>query len=258
MNENVHALIGAYAVDAVSPAERVEFEAHLGACDDCSVELVGMREAAAVLAEAEAVAPPASLKGRVMESIAQTPQLAPLTSDDAASPDADPASTVPAEGAPSAVPLASSRKRLWPRLALAAASAAVLAVGGLVGSSLVERRQDDLALEKDVMMVTSAPDAHSMDLGLGTAHLVVSEKMESVVAMGDDCPHPKDGMSYQLWLVMDDGTKEAGPTFMPDEDGTFMAIMEMDMEGAAAIAVTEEPMGGSAEPTSAEVAVVEL
>ncbi|WP_062385021.1 anti-sigma factor [Demequina iriomotensis] len=254
MSENVHALIGAYAVDAVTPAERDEFESHLGACEDCAVELAGLQEATAVLAEAEASAPPATLKARVMADIARTPQAAPPTRDDR-----DAAGPMPAEGASAAsATAASSRRRLWPRLTLAAASVAVLAVGGLVGSSLVQQRQEELALEKDVMMVTSAPDAHSMDLGLGAAHLVMSDKMSSVVAMGEDCPEPEAGMEYQLWVVMADGSKHAGPTFAPEPDGSFMTMMEMDMEGATAFVVTEEPMGGSEQPTTDMVAVVEL
>ncbi|WP_062310088.1 anti-sigma factor [Demequina rhizosphaerae] len=260
MNENVHSLIGAYAVDAVTPDERADFEAHLDACEDCTAELAGLRETAATLGEAEAAPAPAGLRASVLEEIGRTAQLPPLTADDAPA----------ARDAEGPVPLGIGRdgqdaqerharqRRGWPRLAVAAAVASVLAVGGLVGSTLMADRDDQLALEKDVMMVTSAPDAKSMDLGLGTAHLVVSEKMSSVVAMGDDCPHPKEGMAYQLWLVMDDGSKEAGPTFMPDSDGTFMTMVHMDMDGVAAIAVTEEPMGGSAEPTSTEVAVVGL
>ncbi|WP_062301129.1 anti-sigma factor [Demequina subtropica] len=251
MNENVHSLVGAYAVDAVTPAEREDFESHLAACEDCGIELSGLREAAAVLGDAEHAAPPAALKARVMTEIARTPQAAPLTSDDA---------PVPAEGAPAATTTAASspRRAWWPRMAVAAAAAAVLAVGGLVGSSLRDDRTDELALEHDVMMVTSAPDAHSMDLGLGSAHLVMSDKMSSVVAMGEDCPEPDDGMEYQLWVVMADGSKHAGPTFMPDSDGSFMTLMEMDMEGATGFVVTEEPMGGSEQPTTDMVASVEL
>ncbi|MDN4475764.1 anti-sigma factor [Demequina sp. SYSU T00192] len=258
MNENVHSLIGAYAVDAVTPDERADFEAHLSACEDCTAELAGLRETAAMLGEADVAAAPAGLRASVLEEIGRTAQLPPLTEDDAAvARDAE--GPVPLEAAREARQDRHARtRRGWPRLAVAAAVASVLAVGGLVGSTLMADRDDQLALEKDVMMVTSAPDAKSMDLGLGTAHLVVSERMSTVVAMGDDCPHPKDGMAYQLWLVMDDGSKEAGPTFMPDADGTFMTMVHMDMEGVAAVAVTEEPMGGSTEPTSTEVAVVEL
>ncbi|WP_062287361.1 anti-sigma factor [Demequina phytophila] len=252
MNDNVHSLIGAYAVDAVTPDERTDFESHLAACEDCTAELAGLREAAATLAAAESVAPPAALRARVLDQIGRTAQLPPPTGDDApVAPRADVA------------PASSRRERhAWPRLAVAAAVAAVLAVGGLAGSALLGQRgqtgEDQLALEKDVMMVTSAPDAHAMDLGLGSAHLVMSDKMGSVVAMGEDCPEPTAGMEYQLWVVMEDGSKHAGPTFAPDSDGTFMTLMDMDMDGVAAFAVTQEPMGGSEQPTTDVVAEVGL
>ena len=67
------------------------------------------------------------------------------------------------------------------------------------------------------MMVASAPDAHAMDLALGQAHLVMSDKMGAVVAMGQDAPMPADGMEYQVWLMMDDGASMPGPMFMPYE-----------------------------------------
>ncbi|WP_062522814.1 anti-sigma factor [Demequina silvatica] len=252
MNDNIHSLIGAYAVDAVTPDERADFDAHLAACEDCATELVGLREAAATLGAAEATAPPAALRARVMDQVGRTAQLPPVAGDDAR---VTPRAEVTGASSP-------RERRGWPRLAVAAAVAAVLAVGGLAGSTLLGQRdstsEDQRALEKDVMMVTSAPDAHAMDLGLGSAHLVMSDKMGSVVAMGEDCPEPEDGMEYQLWVVMEDGSKHAGPTFMPDPDGSFMTLMEMDMEGVAAFAVTEEPAGGSDQPTTDVVAEVGL
>ncbi|WP_296667568.1 anti-sigma factor [Demequina sp.] len=253
MSDNVHGLLGAYAVDAVTPAERAEFEAHLPACEECSLELGSLLETTAVLADAESTAPPAALRARVFEEIGRTAQLPPA---DGPAADAAPA---PEPVAAAVVPIERARRRhLWPRLAVAAASVAVLAVAGVIGGGLVADRNAQLALEQDVMMVASAPDAHSMDLGLGSAHLVVSEKMASVVAMGDDCPSPDDGMEYQLWVVMADGSKHAGPTFMPDSDGSFVTMLDMEMNGVVAFAVTEEPHGGSAQPTSEEIAVVEL
>jgi len=251
MTENVHGLLGAYAVDAVTPEERAAFEEHLPACEECALELGSLLETAATLGAAEAATPPASLRASVMEQVGRTAQLPPVGGDDALVAQA-PASRERERDA------RAPRRRVWPRLAVAAASAIALVSVGIAGGSILADREADLALEKDVMMVASAPDAHSLDLALGAAHLVMSEKMHSVAAMGDDCPTPKDGMEYQLWVVMEDGSKHAGPTFMPDDDGTFMALMDMEMEGAVAIAVTEEPMGGSDQPTSTEVAVVDL
>jgi anti-sigma factor RsiW len=60
--QSLHLLTGAYAVNALDPAERDEFEAHLAQCTDCSTEVRGLLDIAARLAAAEATAPPARLK----------------------------------------------------------------------------------------------------------------------------------------------------------------------------------------------------
>lgn len=257
MNDNVHGLLGPYVVDAVTDAERAAFEAHLPACEDCAAELAGLRDVTAALADAEAVAPPAALRARVLDEIARTPQLAP---DDAGQAPADDAGQAPADDLAGAREARHARSgHRWPRFVLAAASVAVLAGVGAFAGVVITERNAELAMEQDVMMVASAPDAHSMDLDLGTSHLVMSDRMESVVAMGEDCPAPQDGMEYQLWVVMEDGSKHAGPTFMPESDGHFMTMMDgMSMDGVTGFAITEEPRGGSEAPTGEMVAVVEL
>jgi hypothetical protein len=255
MTENVHALLGAYVVDAVSPEERAAFEAHLPGCEECTLEAASLEDAVTMLALAEQAPPPLSLRARVRDEVARTSQLPPGSGDDAGVTGAAGAA-VPV--APDTGSVAPARRRVWPRLAVAAAAAAVLATGGLVASSLLSQREAALALEKDVMMVASAPDARSVDLGLGSAHVVTSARMGSIVAMGDDCPDPKPGMEYQLWLVMEDGAKVAGPTFMPAADGTFMTLVDADMGPISAVAVTQEPHGGSDQPTSEAVAEAAL
>ena len=116
----------------------------------------------------------------------------------------------------------------------------------------------DLAVEKDVMMVTSAPDATSMDMDLGSGHVVVSDRMDAFALMGAAAPMPNKGTEYQVWLVMADGSKVAGPTFMPGEDGDYMTVVYADSDDVVAIAITCEPPGGSDEPTSDTVSVVEV
>ena len=54
----IHALSGAYAVDALDPAEKAEFEAHLAACAACRVEVASLRESTALLPETCATEPP--------------------------------------------------------------------------------------------------------------------------------------------------------------------------------------------------------
>jgi anti-sigma-K factor RskA len=238
MSEEVHSLVAAYVVDGLDSVERESFEAHLSSCEDCRAEVAELTDITATLAGAAAVEPPATLKARVFDAIAQTPQETPVPS-------------------PSQAGTAAPARR-WGRLALVAASLLVLASAGVVGGTVWHERSQDLALEQDVMMVTSAPDAHSMDLELGASHLVMSERMGAVVVMGQDAPAPTDGMEYQLWLVMDDGSTMPGPTFMPASDGDFMAMMRTGFDDVSGFAVTEEPMGGSSQPTSAPVATLSI
>jgi hypothetical protein len=161
---------------------------------------------------------------------------------------------VPAASAAPAV----AKRSAWPRVLAAAASVLVLAGVGVVGVGAYRTHQETLAMEHDVMMVTTAPDAHSMDLGLGTSHLVMSASMGAVAVMGNDAPMPADGMEYQVFLMMDDGSSMAGPTFMPGPDGSFTTVMAASMDGVVGVAVTEEPMGGSSEMTGDMVAEVQL
>ncbi|MFC6343639.1 zf-HC2 domain-containing protein, partial [Nocardioides hankookensis] len=46
---DIHALVGAYAVDAVDDLERAAFERHLAECADCRDEVASLREAAGLL-----------------------------------------------------------------------------------------------------------------------------------------------------------------------------------------------------------------
>ena len=75
----MHALSGAYAVDALDPGERVRFELHLAHCAECRSEVDGLREAAARLGSGADVAPPPALRGDVLAAIETVRPLPPLT-----------------------------------------------------------------------------------------------------------------------------------------------------------------------------------
>ena len=83
MRDDLHVLTGSYVLDAVSDAEREEFERHLQNCLSCRAEVRGLRETAARLAQARAVAPPARMEQQVLAATYRTRQLRP--------PDAEPA-----------------------------------------------------------------------------------------------------------------------------------------------------------------------
>jgi len=103
----IHALSGAYAVDALDPEERAMFEAHLGSCAACQAEVASLREATAVLGSEVEAAPPAAVRDRVLAEIATVRPLPPV------------------------IDLAGRRRR-WARPLVAAAAAVALVGGGAV------------------------------------------------------------------------------------------------------------------------------
>src|SRR4051812_45878035 len=76
---DIHALSGAYAVDAVDDLERASFERHLAECPTCRAEVATLREAAATLADDSAVGPPPALRAAVLDGITRVRPLPPLT-----------------------------------------------------------------------------------------------------------------------------------------------------------------------------------
>ena len=235
-NDGEHSLLGPYAVGALDDLERAAFERHVASCEACLDEVRGLTDAVASLADAQAGAPPLSLRASVMADVARTAQVPP------------------SRRTPS--PIRTARRR-WPLVVAAAAS--FIAVAGIgVAYGARDAGDDVSALSRDVMMLSSAPDAHSMDLPLGSSHLVMSEHMDEVAVMGHGAPMPPDGMEYQLWFVLADGTAVAGPTFMPDKSGDIMALSDAECAKIAAFEVTVEPHGGSVSPTGDMVASIVL
>jgi len=237
-NDGEHSLLGPYVVGALDDLERAAFERHLTSCESCFDEVAELTDAAAALADAEAASPPLSLRASVMAEVARTAQ------------------TPPVRRTPPPVPVRTARRR-WPLVVAAAASfVAVAGIGVAYGAR--DAGDNGSALARDIVMLSSAPDAHSMDLPLGSSHLVMSEHMDEVAIMGHGAPMPADGMEYQLWFVMADGTAVAGPTLMPDKSGDIMALSDADCAKIAAFEVTEEPHGGSQSPTGEMIASIEL
>lgn len=267
MSNTIHDWTGAYAAHSLDEADRAEFEAHLADCAPCREEVASVQEALALLDTADAGTDlpevPAGLGGAVMEQVAQTPQerapehLAVRRSETGGAGAAQTAaSTRPAgRGGDSRRPAGragSSRPRRGSRLLLAAAAVlAVAAVGVGAVLSIATPRGEMVALANEVR---EAPDAVTVSLGVGDAQLVYSNEVGAFAATGT-APELDAGLAYQLWVVREDGTIGAGPTF---EDGNFTAAHRQQLDGVSAIAVSVEPEGGSEQPTTDPIAAAEL
>jgi anti-sigma-K factor RskA len=229
MNADVHALTGAYVLDAVSEDERVEFERHLRECAACAQEVRELRETATRLGRAAAVVPPPELKSAVLERVGQVRQDPPQAT---------------------VVPLR-RRDTPWVTRITGAAAAVLLVVASVLGVLLVQSRgsvRDAEARAATMATILSAGDARVSsqgDEGSGRMTVLSSRSADRALLLADDLPAPPAGHDYQAWTI----DQEAHPAGLLPEGGD--ALLEVDDLGAATVVgITIEPDGGSDRPST--------
>ncbi|MEU4512917.1 anti-sigma factor [Nonomuraea wenchangensis] len=326
MDDDLHALSGAYAVDALPYAEWTLFEEHLRGCARCATEVRRLREAAARLAGAVAVYPPAGLRTRLLAAARRPsprPTL-PLLGD------------APARGdglAPSPVarPWAGEERRRkwgqgwgrrreqgpgqgrgWPARVLAGLAAVCAAAAVGLGAVAVDARRDSggLAAEsrrlaeanqrltdtnrrltganqrltganqrlagvnrevteanqrltgvnRQVAALLAAPDARTVRRPVasgGTVTLVVSRSAARLLFTSSGLPALPESQGYELWLMGPDGPRPAG-LLGRAEDGVTAPVVVTPLRGDERVALTVEPAGGSARPTTDPILLADL
>lgn len=225
-------LTGAYALNALTPGESVRFEDHLADCDSCVQEVRGFTETSALLAGATAEVPPAELRSRVMEEVSRTRQLAP---------------------APERLPEPRRRGLPWTLgLILAACLVAILALGAIV----VDQRDQVNELrtnERRIAAVLADPGAvttNAEPLEGVSVTVVHSEDLGDLVFSAHGLEDLNDE-DYQLWLTRPDGTVYSAGVLSVDDEGFVLPVLATPQdEETDGVAVTLEPEGGSAQPTT--------
>jgi anti-sigma factor RsiW len=212
---DIHALSGAYAVDALDDGERAEFERHLTSCATCRAEVDSLREAAALLPETTATEPPAALRDRVLAAAATVRPLPPEVA--------------------TVTPLAERRR---PRrvTTLLAAAAAVVALGA--GGVAWELGHDE-GPQDQFSAIAQADDAKTFTVPLdggGSATVVVSRQRNGAYIKTTGMPPAPSGHQYVLWLQH--GLTMAPAGVMPaDPDGTFLFSGDPASADGAAVSV---------------------
>ncbi|MPZ85844.1 MAG: hypothetical protein GEV28_37890 [Actinophytocola sp.] len=239
MNADVHALTGAYVLDAVSDAERFVFERHLGDCDACRQEVAELRETATRLGVAAAANPPPRLKHSVMAQIRDTRQLPPE------------APVVPLRRPSSP----------WALRLSAAAAAVLLVVSGVLGVLLVRSEQsaDDVRVQSDAIAeILNAGDAQVVNQGdaaTGRMTAVMSLSADKMLLLTDDLPAAGSGKDYQAWTITGERAESVG-LIKPDDGHATLEVTGID--GANQVGITIEPAGGSDTPTLPTVMAFDL
>jgi hypothetical protein len=255
-----HALVGAYAMDAVTGADRARFERHLAGCPACARELQELRETTARLAGAVAAEPPERLLRQALVSAAGTRQLP--------SAGARPAGMRRAwrtgrAGRAGSVPV---RGRTWPvprpRLALALAGVflAALAATGAIAVNAGQRLASAELRDHQIAEVLTAPDAVMLTARVkagGTATIVMSHRDRSLVFTTAGLPPLPAGRCYQLWLMGPTGDTSAG--MLPALHGGMTSpVVASGLAAGDWAGLTVEPEGGSPQPTSTPILMLSL
>jgi anti-sigma-K factor RskA len=234
MSSDVHALVGAYAVDALDEAERIEFEKHLATCETCRAEVASLVEAATQLATLTETEPPAPLRAKVLADIATVRPLAPRTT--------------PPE----------RRRSLRPRLvALAAAAAVVVGAGaGVTAWHPWESGHSSVALSPEQVIAAADVQRTQTTLANGASlTLYRSPALDRAVLVTAGMPAAPSTKVYELWLQ--DGSGVMHPAgLMPATADATVVVGGGDAVDARGVGITVEPAGGSPAPTTTPVALL--
>jgi hypothetical protein len=275
-------LIGAWALDALDPAERAQVDDLLTRDPDAAREARSLRETAAVLAAAVAVPAPEDVRAAVLAAVARTAQedtagvvddgrVRPHTAPPHVAPSrpgtsAGPGSTGPGSTRPGSAGLGTGagtrpagrpgarRRRPWLTAVVAAVVAFAVAVPSTIAWRESQRAAELQARTDRITSLLAVPGAQVLAADVatgGTAVAVVTDDAALVTATG--VAEPGAGEVYQLW-VMQDGVP------VPDATtGAADGVLEISTDAyrtGDALALTVEPEGGSAAPTTEPVVVL--
>lgn len=233
MEAGIHQLTAGYALDALDPEERREYEAHLETCAHCREELASFWETTGALAVAASGPEPSpELRKRILAEVrAEPPQVV--------------------------VPFETRRRRAVPVLAAAAAIAAVVALGVGIWASDLSSRLDDtraaLHRERAAAAVLVDPDARSVPLQAGDGRLVVNEEGDAVLVLHGLDPAPA-GKTYEMWIVPGGDLASANRAgLFSGRDGSELERLDGTVRAGDVVAVTIEEAGGVDTPTTAPI-----
>ena len=263
-----------YAADALDPAERTALAAHLASgCPRCAGSLA---EAEAVIGHLpmtlEPVAPSAGVRAGLLRRVATEPRRASAAPAGAAesAPRTTPVIPMPSPGdrGPTRRPGAD-----WLRPALAAIAAALVTAVALTVPGAQARRdlmaQVD-AQEREIVRLRQAVEASAETVrvlrspavrvvslsGTGTQPQAAarvfwdtSRRTWHFYAAALKAPGP--GRTYQLWFITPGQEKISAGTFDVDAqgEGSVEVAIPPGLDAIAVAAVTDEPAGGSPQPT---------
>ncbi|MRG59365.1 hypothetical protein GE115_05690 [Agromyces sp. CFH 90414] len=274
--DDLRELAPAYALGALDEADRERFEHALRGSPELRAEVDAFRAAASGLGEAvPPVAPPARLKADLFARLDDVEQerAEPDASAEAGGTTQVPAREEPAPEAETPAPetaapaaahdeLAARRgrgrtgRRGLALILASAAAVALIAAGAIVG--LNWSGPNGWGAQREMAALAEASDAQQTTAtvsGGGEVTLVSSADQGRSAIIAEGLPDVGDDQTYELWYIDDAGIVSAG-TFDVRGDETWR-LLEGEFAPGVAVGITVEPAGGSPQPTSDPVALLE-
>ncbi|GAC1584004.1 MAG: hypothetical protein NVS3B24_23000 [Candidatus Dormibacteria bacterium] len=237
MHQQVDELIAAFALGAVDDVEAAMVRRHLPDCGDCQANLVRMTEVVAVLPlSLEEVLPPADLKERILERVGGGPRVTTVA---------------PPQAAPEATGKIISLFRVptW-----APVAAAAVLVAAMFGWTMSQRQgRPGVPTAASTIQATLVDGSHS---NIGNVTYMKDQHLALVTFHQLASPEP--GKNYELWVIPAGGRPVASGVFLPEPDGSKVLVLNHPISRGDTIAVTQEALGGTAQPTSAPIITGQL
>ncbi|MEO7455168.1 MAG: anti-sigma factor [Gemmatimonadaceae bacterium] len=275
-HEEAHESLEALALDALDAAERAAVMAHVSSCAICREEVTQLRSAAGELSYAVAPIPMsaaqrdrirARLVGRAAADRGQAHELVPSAN----------ARILVPHNAHDIAPIPVPSNWMTSRASWLAFAASVIAVASVTALFQVSRERDvlqdayrlssvrsatldslrDAVQDRDELIANlTGPQVAVMTLASSgvrapSARMFWDQAVNKWTFVAHNLPAPKEGRTYQLWLVTASAKISAG-TFTPGArgDAVVRATYALAKDALSAVAVTDEPQSGSPQPTT--------
>jgi anti-sigma-K factor RskA len=245
--DDAQELLAAHALGALPEGEAAELRAHLASCDRHAEDARELgRVAASLPALADPAPPPPALRARLLDAVAAE-------------------ATTGAGGTRAPASISSARVRraaqaparltrippVWGALA----AVLVLAVAGLLAWNIALQAGGDNDAQR---FAEAGPSVTRLDPrgAPGAGYVVHFPEDDSAVLVAEGF-RPLEGQSYQMWRLTDGEPASLGLMQVHD-DGTGTAVFAYDADVDDTFAITIEPAGGSALPTSSPIFTAEI